>query len=698
VPNRLADARSPYLRQHAGNPVDWWPWSDEAFAEARRRDVPVFLSVGYATCHWCHVMEHESFEHPEAARLLNEAFVCVKVDREERPDVDAIYMAVCQAMTGHGGWPLTVLLTPDRKPFVAATYLPRESRHGRTGLMEFVPRISEAWRTQRAGIGATADRITEVLSGEMRAGAAPEAPGPEVLDRAAARLASRFDEAHGGFGGAPKFPTPHNLLFLLRAWKRTDEGVFLALVEHTLRAMRAGGIWDHVGGGFHRYATDARWLLPHFEKMLYDQALLAMAFTEGHQATGDAAFRATAEGIFAYVARDLTSPEGAFFSAEDADSLNTHGEKEEGAFYVWTEDELRAALGDEDSLLARALYGTEPEGNFADEATRQKTGANVLHHPADPDATAARLERTAAELAAREAAIQSTLFDVRATRPRPLLDDKVLTDWNGLMIAALARAARAFDAPAYAERAARAAGFLLDTLRGADGTLLHRYHSGEAGIPAFLDDYAFLAWGLTELYQATFEERWLRAALDLHREAAARFADPERGGFYLTEEGATDLIVRPKEAYDGALPSGQSVMAYNALRLGRLTGDPALDDEAARTLAADAAVTAYPDAHTFWMTALSFAAGPAQEVVIAGGRDADDTRAMAGAFGRAYAPNAVVLLRAPGAGPAPITELAPLTEAQTALDGRATAYVCERFACQAPTTDPTEAVRLLLGA
>ena len=695
MPNRLDAEKSPYLRQHAGNPVDWWPWSDEAFEEARRRDVPVFLSVGYATCHWCHVMEHESFEHPEAARALNEAFVCVKVDREERPDVDAIYMAVCQAMTGHGGWPLTVLLTPERRPFFAATYLPRESRPDRTGLVELTARVTEAWRTQRAGLGATADRITEALAGEMGARPAPDTPGPEVLDRAAARLAARFDERNGGFGTAPKFPTPHHLLFLLRAWARTGEGAFLMIVEDTLRAMRRGGIHDHLGGGFHRYATDARWLLPHFEKMLYDQALLAMACTEAHQATGEPGFRATAEGIFTYVARDLTSPEGAFFSAEDADSLNDRGEKEEGAFYVWTEDELRAVLGEADFAVARALYGTAPEGNFADEATRQKTGANVLHHPADLGAIAEDLGMPSSELAAREAAIRERLFEERERRPRPLLDDKVLTDWNGLMIAALAKAARAFDAPELAERAARAAGFLLDTMRDGEGRLLHRYHSGEAGIPAFLDDYAFLAWGLVELYQGTFEERWLRAALDLHREALSRFADAARGGYFLTADGAADLIVRPKEAYDGAIPSGQAVMASNALRLGRMTGDTALEDAAARALAADAAVTAYPDAHTFWMTALAFAVGPAQEVVIAGDRAADDTRAMAAALGRVYAPNAVVLLRAPGEGEAPIAALAPFTEAQTALGGRATAYVCEGYACQAPTTDPAEAVRLL---
>ncbi len=702
MPNRLADAHSPYLLQHAANPVDWWPWGDAAFAEARRRDVPVFLSVGYAACHWCHVMAHESFEDDAAARLLNRAFVCVKVDREERPDVDAIYMAACQAMTGQGGWPLTVLLTPARRPFFAATYIPRESRHGRAGLLDLVPRISEAWREQRAAIEASAEDATaglrEAMAHRLAPGAPiPDAPDADTLARGAARLAARFDSRNGGFGGAPKFPTPHTLLFLLREWKRTGDAQALTMVERSLRAMRRGGLYDHLGGGFHRYSTDARWRLPHFEKMLYDQALLAMACTEAFQATGAPDFREAAEATLAYVARSLTGPEGAFFSAEDADSLDAHGHAEEGAFYVWTEAELELGLGPDDFRVARALYGTEPAGNFEDEATRQKTGANVLHHPDALDVIAARLGLTEADLRARASALRTRLFEARQKRPRPALDDKVLTDWNGLMIAALARAARAFAEPAYAARAARAADFLLATMRDDSGALLHRYRRGEAGIAGLLDDYASLAWGLTELYQATFEEDYLRAALDLHAQTRARFADGESGGFFLTADDTDDLILRPKEAYDGAIPSGQAVATLNALRLGRMTGDAALEAEAARALGSAAEIVAYPDAHAFWMCALAFAVGPAQEVVIAGERDADDTRRMAEAVGRAFAPNAGTLLRAPGDGPVSLAGIAPFTAAQTALDGRATAYVCENYACQSPTTDPAEAARLLGG-
>jgi uncharacterized protein YyaL (SSP411 family) len=700
MPNRLARSNSPYLLQHAENPVDWYPWGEEAFAKARAEDRPIFLSIGYATCHWCHVMEHESFEDADVARLMNEAFVSVKVDREERPDVDGVYMDVCQAMTGHGGWPLTILMTPEGRPFFAATYLPRESLRGRVGMLDLVPGVQKLWSEDRARLLADADEIARVL-GRQRSEEGAEAGGAplgrETLDQGFAQLSARYDAEFGGFGGAPKFPTPHTLLFLLRYWKRSGEGRALAMVEKTLRAMRRGGLWDHVGFGFHRYATDARWLLPHFEKMLYDQALLCTAYTEAHRATGDPFYRAVAERTIEYVARDLTSPEGAFYSAEDADSLDRAGHREEGAFYTWTEDDLHAAVGDTDFRFARAVWGTDPEGNVEDEASRRKTGQNVLHHPEPFPDLADRFGLGEGALREKIDDLRLRLLDARAVRPRPLLDDKVLTDWNGLMLVALARAARAFGERRHAERGGSAADFLLRTMRTPDGGLLHRYRNGEAAVPGFLDDYAFLAWGLIELYQALYDERYLTAALELHREAERRFLDEAAGDFYFTEAGGEPLLFRRKEHYDGAVPSGNAVAMHNGLRLGRITGDVAMERRAERVAAASPEVAQYPAAHAYHLVALDYAVGPAQEVVVAGERAAPDTLAMLDRLGRIYAPNAVFLLRAPGAGEAPVTALAPATAAQTARDGRATAYVCERFACQSPTTDPEQAVRLLQG-
>jgi uncharacterized protein YyaL (SSP411 family) len=694
MPNRLARTNSPYLLQHADNPVDWYPWGEEAFSKARAEDKPLFLSIGYATCHWCHVMERESFEDEEVARLMNEAFVNVKVDREERPDVDGVYMDVCQAMTGHGGWPLSILMTPDAKPFFAATYLPRAARAGRAGMLELIPRIRQLWRDERPRLLAAADEIVEALRRPPPA-AAGRVLTEETLAQAFVQLRTRYDAEFGGFGGAPKFPTPHTLLFLLRYWKRSGDGQALGMVEKTLRAMRRGGLWDHVGFGFHRYATDRRWLLPHFEKMLYDQALLTLAYTEAHRATGDPFYRNVAEKTLAYVARDLTGPEGAFHSAEDADSLDRHGRKEEGAFYTWTEDDLRAAVGDDAFRFARTVWGTDPEGNVEDEATRERTGQNVLHNPEPLLDLADRFGMGEGALRERIEGLRERLYALRAARPRPFLDDKVLTDWNGLMIAASARAARAFGEPRYAGAAVRAAD-LLRTMRTEGGGLLHRYRDGEAAVPGYLDDYAFLAWGLHELYQAVFDERYLAVALDLHREAERRFADADGGGFFFTEAGDERLLFRRKERYDGAIPSGSAVAALNGLRLGRATGDPEMEARAERALHAPE-VAAHPGAYTFHLVALDYALGPGQEVVVAGERGAPDTGAMTDRLGRVYAPNAVFLLRAPGAGDAPITALAPFTEAQVAVGGRATAYVCERYACKAPTTDPEHAVRLLQG-
>ncbi len=695
MPNRLAREQSPYLLQHKDNPVDWRPWGEAAFAEARAEDKPLFVSIGYATCHWCHVMAHESFEDAEVARLMNEAFVPVKVDREERPDVDSLYMTVCQMMTGRGGWPLNVLLTPEGEPFHAMTYLPKTGRFGQMGLLELIPRLRELWQDERERVERSAASVT----GALREAEAQPAAGDDlddldahVLDAAYEALAGRFDAARGGFGGAPKFPSPHVLIFLLRYAHRTGAERALKMVEKTLDAMRRGGLFDHVGGGFHRYSTDAEWRLPHFEKMLYDQAMHAWAYAEAYEATGAARFRRTAEEVIAYVLRDLRGPEGAFYSAEDADS-----EGREGAFYVWTVEEVKEVL--EEPLAERviAAYDLHVEGNFADESTRERTGENVLHQARPLPDVAEELNITEDELRADLKRAREQLFARREERERPLLDDKVLTDWNGLMIAALARAARAFDAPAYADAASKAADFILEKMRDAEGRLLHRYRGGEAAIRAHLDDYAFLIYGLTALYEATFDPRWLEEATALADELTARFADDDRGGFYLTADDAEELLVRQKSFYDGALPSGNAMALAGLVRLARLTGRADLEEHAASVArAAGAHVRRQPAGFTALLSGLDLALGPAREVVISGDPAAADTQALLHVLRAAYRPRSVALLRS-GERAAALARVAPFTEAQTPVEGRAAAYVCEGHQCQAPTTDPA-ALRAALEA
>ncbi|HEX2065232.1 MAG TPA: thioredoxin domain-containing protein [Candidatus Thermoplasmatota archaeon] len=683
--NRLASEPSPYLRQHAGNPVEWWPWGEAAFAEARRRGVPVFLSVGYATCHWCHVMAHESFEDPEVARLLNEAFVSVKVDREERPDVDGVYMAVCQQMTGSGGWPLTVLLTPDKKPFFAGTYFPKQSRHGRIGMVDLVPRVREAWRTRRAELERQAEHILQHVRGERHAheGEAEEASiaaaeagaaglGLPTLQAGVAALAQHFDRVHGGFGAAPKFPSPHHLLFLLRQHARGDTRA-LAMVEAQLAAMARGGLRDHLGGGFHRYSTDRRWLLPHFEKMLYDQAMIAMAYTEAFQATGKAAHAQVARETLDYVLRDLPDPAGGFRCAEDADS-----EGVEGKFYVWTKEEILDVLGTEDGERFCAAYGVAAEGNFEDEATRERTGANILH---------LRQPLHAGE-DARLAPLRARLLEARGRRVRPLLDDKVLTDWNGLAIAALAKAGTALQEPRYLAAAERCAAFLHARMRRPDGRLLHRWHDGRTDAVSFLDDHAFLLWGLLELHQATLEPARLAWALEVAQQLLDRFEAPE-GGFFLSPSDGEELGARRRDAYDGALPSGNAVAAWCLHRLALLTGQVRWSDAADRALDAHAGELAeVPAAFTMALVALDLAVGPTQELAIAPGPGVD---ALLAAAREAYRPR-LVLLRADGE----TAKVAPWLAEHAAVGGRAAAYLCEGHACKRPTTDAAE-LRALLG-
>ncbi len=674
--NRLAAEKSPYLLQHAGNPVDWHPWGEEAFAKARREDKPVFLSIGYSSCHWCHVMAHESFEDEEVAALLNEVFVNIKVDREERPDIDHIYMTACQMLTGAGGWPLTAILTPDRTPFFAGTYYPKTSRAGRIGMMDLIPRVREMWKTRRADLVAAAGQISQALRDAAQDGGAGEVSAG-LLDEARAEMEASFDPENGGFGTRPKFPMPHQILFLLRYARRKGDYRALTMAERTLKAMRMGGIFDHVGFGFHRYSTDEHWLLPHFEKMLYDQALLAIAYLEAFQATADPLYASTAREIFTYVLRDMTSPEGAFYAAEDADS-----EGEEGKFYLWRKEEILKLLGKNEGEFVSRLFGVRPEGNFAEEATGERLGTNILYLAEPPDEAAEALQIPPEETAAKWAQARKILFGARRKRVPPLKDDKVLADWNGLMIAALARGAQILGDRSYLEAAERAADFIESKMRTPDGRLLHRWRGGEADFAGNLDDYAFLVWGLLELYGAGFDACRLEAALGLQKKLSKLFGDKE-GGFFFASADAADLLVRKKELYDGAIPSGNAVAVLNLLRLARMTGDASLEEEglkAARLLAGAAGRS--PSSHAFFLMAVDFLLGPPFEVVIAGDPAAADTREMVAEFGRLHLPHAVVLLRPPDG--KTLAEIAPFTAGMTPLRGLATAYICSGFACQEP--------------
>ncbi len=690
--NRLALEKSPYLQQHAENPVDWHPWGNEAFSRAAAEDKPIFLSIGYATCHWCHVMERESFEDEAAAKVLNDVFIPVKVDREERPDVDAVYMTACQMLTGSGGWPLTVFLTPDRKPFFAATYLPKQSLPGRPGLIDISLRVKELWQSDRKKLLESAEGIAGHLGGAFRFQPST-LPDSGIFSAAFEQLDKTFDEDNGGFGSAPKFPTAHRLSFLLLHGHRTASRRAVHMVKKTLSTMRHGGIWDHVGFGFHRYATDRKWFLPHFEKMLYDQALLARVCLEAGQLTGNRLFLQTAEEIFDYVLRDMTSPGVGFFAAEDADS-----EGEEGKFYVWTVEAFRNAVGDE--ALSRRwepILGLEDRGNFSEEATGKKTGANILYLTDPLHRWARRLGCAEQQVEKEWEKIRKALLAARARRIRPLKDEKILTDWNGLMIAALAAGSRILSNPEYGRAARAAAEYILAAMRKKDGRLLHRSRDGEAGIPAMADDYAFFISGLLQLYRTFFDPIFLEHALVLQRQMDEDFWDEESSGFFLAAEGAADLPVRPKELYDGALPSANSVSLSNLVFLSRITGDPQWEQRA-RKLAASVAGTVgrQPTAFTQMLTGLDCLLYPSREIVIAGRRDHPDTQAMLKAAGsRMIAADAVIVKDEDTA--ETLARVASFTRDMGLKEDGATAYVCSGQSCDAPVTDPEELARKLLG-
>jgi len=602
--NRLIDEKSPYLLQHAYNPVDWHAWSEDTFALARDKDLPVFVSIGYATCHWCHVMERESFEDQEVAQALNRSFISIKVDREERPDIDQIYMNACQMISGRGGWPLTVVMTPDKRPFFAATYIPKHGRFGQAGLLDLLAEISRLWNHDRDRITSSARQVTDNLQ-RLHQNLPETTLDASTLQAAFKSLEQRYDPEYGGFGQAPKFPAPHNLLFLLRYWQRSGKHEALNMVDTTLKAMRQGGIFDHLGYGFHRYSTDRSWLVPHFEKMLYDQAMLIMALAETYEHTRDPLYAQVIEETAGYVFHDMTDVSGAFYSAEDADS-----EGVEGKFYVWTEQEIDKLLSPEEARLAKKVFGLTPEGNFKDEATGRRTGANILHLPLPLDQAAESLGIDPENLSSQLETVRSKLLTARNQRIRPLLDDKVLTDWNGLMIAALAQAGRILGNDEYTQAAKQSARFILESMYQ-DGRLLHRYRDGQAAIPGMLDDYAFFIHGLIELHTATAERQYLESALDLTRTCLHHFWDPHNGGFYLTPDDGEDLLTRPKEVTDGAIPSGNSVFLSNLLRLGQLTDNTELAQKANELITAfSGTVAEIPAGCTFFLCGLDMALQP----------------------------------------------------------------------------------------
>jgi uncharacterized protein YyaL (SSP411 family) len=664
--NKLLQEKSPYLLQHAHNPVDWYPWGGEAFARAVAEDKPIFLSIGYSTCHWCHVMERESFEDEEVARLLNKHFISIKVDREERPDVDHIYMSVCQALTGHGGWPLTIIMAPDRKPFYAGTYFPKTSRGGYPGIIEILEHINHAWRNERTSLLESSEKIMEHMEQEFGTDEHGEV-NEEAIEAAFASFSRSFDKTYGGFGTAPKFPTAHNLMYLLRYYKKSSNANALNMAEKTLEAMYRGGMYDHIGFGFSRYSTDRKWLVPHFEKMLYDNALLAYTYIEAYQATGKEQYKRVAEQIFEYVLRDMTSPEGGFYSAEDADS-----EGVEGKFYVWKPQEVAEILGDKDAKEYCSFYDITDEGNFEGNSI-----PNIIDNKVSfEESTQLPLDN-----------MRKKLYDHREKRIHPYKDDKILTAWNGLMIAALAYGARVLGIKSYKEAAEKAIDFIKSKLIRVDGRLLARYREGEAAYLGYLDDYAFLVWGLIELYQASFDTKYLELAVRLNADMIQYFGDADKGGYFIYGNDSEELIARPKEVYDGAMPSGNSVAALNLLRLGRLTGSTELEVEAEGLFGAFAdRINSYSMGHTYMLMSVMFARGKGSEIVIVGNNQDAAAQSFIDIINKSYMPNSVVVVKTANEDWA-LSKLIPYIEGQSMVNNKTTAYVCENFACRVPITD-----------
>ncbi len=676
--NRLAGETSPYLLQPADNPVDWYPWGPEALERARREDKPILLSIGYAACHWCHVMERESFEDPETAALMNEGFVSIKVDREERPDLDAIYMDAVQAMRGSGGWPLTVFLTPEGRPFYAGTYFPNEDRHGLPAFRTVLRAIADTWRNRRDEVETMSRTIVRAVEKATELGSADSRLSPEILSEAFGRLRGSFDRRWGGFGGAPKFPQPMTLEFLIRCHLRGMPDA-LDMLTITLDRMAAGGIYDQVGGGFHRYSTDAWWHVPHFEKMLYDNAQLARLYTRAWQVTGVERYRRVADETCTYLLREMRHPQGGFFSSQDADS-----EGVEGRFFVWSWDELVGLVGE----AVATAFGAVREGNWE--------GTNVLWRPYPAQAVADELDLDPLGLERDLELARARLFEARERRPRPATDDKVLAAWNGLAISALAEAGRAFGNGAYVEAAVRAAEFVLTHLRDDRGRLRRSWRDGRAGAPGYADDHALMAEACLTLYETTFELRWFEEARALAAELRRLFLDDGRGGFFQTGSDAEALVIRPKELFDTATPGGNSAAADVLLRIAHLTGDAEDERAAASALRlVREGMTSAPTGFGQALSALDLYLSGAREVAVVGDPSTRATRALVDEVTvKRFVPNHVLAVAAPDDRAS--REAVPLLRDRVAVDGVPTAYVCERFACKLPVTDPAALANQLL--
>jgi uncharacterized protein YyaL (SSP411 family) len=670
--NRLAQETSPYLRQHAHNPVDWFPWGDEALARARRQERPIFLSIGYSACHWCHVMEHESFEDPEIGRLLNEHFVSIKVDREERPDLDQIYMAFVQRATGHGGWPMSVFLTPELQPFFGGTYFPPDERYG--GQMPSFRRVLlsviDWWENRRDEVKQSAAAVTGELRDLLRLEPQPGDLDPALLRQVTGQLGRAFDQREGGFGSQPKFPHPTELRLLLRVSRRFNDEHALQMVRLTLDRMAMGGMYDQLGGGFHRYSTDSHWLVPHFEKMLYDNALLTLAYLEAFQATGEPFYREVVQETLAYVRREMTSPEGPFYSTQDADS-----EGEEGKFFVWSAAEVEEVLGSDVATVFNYVYDVTPEGNWE--------GKNILHRSKTYEQCARLMKINEPELRRTLNEAKAKLFAVRSHRVWPGRDEKVLTAWNGLMIAAFAQAAQVLDEPVHAKAAVRAADFILRTMRMSDGRLYRTWSSGSAAkLNGYLEDYAYFLDALVSVYETTFEPRWIEAAGDVARVMIEQFWDEAEGGFYFTGRDHEQLIARTKDPHDNATPSGNAMAVTALLRLAKLTGRADLRDKAERTLRLfRGLMEASPMAAGQMLIAYDFDLGPVQEFAVVGDLVNDETKRVLRAIRGGFRPHKVVALKASGDDKA--DALLPLL-AGKGSSGSVTTYICENFTCAAP--------------
>ena len=678
--NRLAKESSPYLLQHKNNPVNWYPWGREAFDKAKELDLPIFLSIGYSTCHWCHVMEHESFEDEKVAQLLNENYISIKVDREELPEIDHVYMSVCQAMTGRGGWPLTIIMTPRKEPFFAGTYFSKTGRFGRPGMLELLPSISDAWKNKREGLIASAEKVNSFLL-QSNKKVIGETLDQTVLENAYAQFISKYDKINGGFGTKPKFPSAHNLIFLLRYHYMNKDKTSLMMVENTLQKMRLGGIFDHIGYGFHRYSTDKEWLVPHFEKMLYDQAMLTIAYTEAFQITGNKLYQNIAEEILAYVSRDMTDKRGGFYSAEDADS-----EGEEGLFYFWTLKELQKINSEDDLSFLKELYNLDSAGNFKDEATGQFTGNNIFHlnDSINDKSKSVRIKK-----------INQTLFKIREQRIHPFKDDKILTDWNGLMIVAYAKAGIAFKNESFINAAEKSAQFIFKNLTDKNGRLIKRYRNGVSGIDAHLDDYAFIIWGLLELYEATFKASYLSEAIVLNNIMIEEFWR-DNGGFYLGSDKSEQLIVRALTGYDGAIPSGNSIAAYNLLKLTRLTGEVKFAEMAEQIFKVFSnEIKKTPTGYTSTLSAFMFEFSKPKEIVVVGSSSSLETQSALNILKSKYIPNKVILFKDVEDKLQSLSSIAKWTSSHEMIDKKTTYYICEDFSCKLPTTDIEQALKLI---